>query len=279
MKQFQGRVAVVTGGASGIGYAMAERFAREGMRVVIADIESAALEEAEGRLRAGGADVLGVETDVSKADQVQHLAERALDAYGKVNILCNNAGVTARGTVWEQTLPDWEWVMGVNLWGVIHGVRSFMPILLEQDEAHIVNTASMAGLVTGALQSYSVTKQAVVGLSESIYLSLQQRGATNVGVSVLCPGWVNTKIGESDRNRPAGNGEPPPITESEEAMRQMIKAVLASGKDPSEIAATVLDAIETGRFYILTHPEMKGGVESRITDILEGNPPRANLGG
>ena len=279
MEQLQGRVAVVTGGASGIGYAMAEKFASKGMKIVLADVESAALEAAEGRLRGGGAEVIGVETDVSRADQVQHLAERALDAFGKVNVVCNNAGVSARGTVWEQSLADWEWVMGVNLWGVIHGVRSFMPILLEQDEAHIINTASMAGLVAGALQSYSVTKQAVVGLSESIYLSLQQRGATNVGVSVLCPGWVNTRIGEADRNRPAGNGEPPPITEMEEAMRQMIKAALAAGKDPAEIAEAVLDAIRTGRFYILTHPEMKGGIESRFEDILAGNPPRSNLGG
>ena len=278
MRKFAGRVAVVTGGASGIGYAMAERFAGEGMKIVLADIESAALEDAEGRLRSGGAEVIGVETDVSKADQVQHLADRALDAFGAVNVVCNNAGVSARGTAWEQTLPDWEWVMGVNLWGVIHGVRTFMPILLEQDEAHIVNTASVAGLVTGVLNSYSVTKQAVVGLSESIYLSLQQRGATNVGVSVLCPGWVNTGIIDAERNRPVGNGEPPPMTDLEAVMREAIRAVVANGKDPSEIAGLVVDAIRAEKFYILTHPEMNTSISTRFTDILEGNPPRANLG-
>jgi NAD(P)-dependent dehydrogenase (short-subunit alcohol dehydrogenase family) len=278
MKQLKGRVAVVTGGASGIGYAMAERFAGEGMKIVLADIESAALEDAEGRLRSGGAEVIGVETDVSRAEQVQHLAERALDAFGAVNVVCNNAGVSARGSAWEQTLPDWEWVMGVNLWGVIHGVRTFMPILLEQDEAHIVNTASVAGLVTGVLNSYSVTKQAVVGLSESIYLSLQQRGATNVGVSVLCPGWVNTRIIDSERNRPAANGEPPPLTDMEAMMREAIRAVVATGKDPAEIAGMVVEAIRTGRFYILTHPEMNTGIATRFNDILEGKAPRANFG-
>jgi NAD(P)-dependent dehydrogenase (short-subunit alcohol dehydrogenase family) len=278
VRDFEGRIAVVTGGASGIGYAMAERFAREGMKVVIGDIQADALEEAEGKLRAAGAEVLAVETDVAQPAAVEHLRDRALDAFGAVHVVCNNAGVVAQGTVWETTLPDWEWILGVNLWGVINGIRTFVPVLLEQEEAHIVNTASIAGVMTGLLNSYSVTKQAVVGLSESLYFGLQARGADNVGVSVLCPGWVRTRIVDADRNRPAGAGSPAELSPAGAAATQMLRHLVESGTDPAEIAGQVVVAIQERRFYVLTHPEMAGAVTARYEDILSGGPPRAVLG-
>jgi NAD(P)-dependent dehydrogenase (short-subunit alcohol dehydrogenase family) len=278
LKAFKGRIAVVTGGASGIGYTMAERFAGQGMKIVLADIQADALEEAEGKLRAGGAEVLAVETDVAQPAALEHLRDRALDAFGAVHVVCNNAGVVAQGSVWETTLPDWNWILGVNLWGVINGIRTFVPVLLEQEEAHIVNTASIAGVMTGLLNSYSVTKQAVVGLSESLYFGLQARGADNVGVSVLCPGWVRTRIVDADRNRPAGAGPPAELSPAGAAATQMLRHLVESGTDPAEIAGHVLLAIQERRFYVLTHPEMAGAVTARYEDILSGGPPRAVLG-
>jgi len=271
MKKLVDRVAVVTGAASGIGYGMAERFCAEGMKVVLADIEEAALEEAEGKLRADGGTVIGIPCDVSKPEHVQHVAERALGAFGAVHVLCNNAGIVGRGTVWEMTREDWDWVLGVNLNGVINGVRSFVPILLEQEEGHVVNTASMAGLITGVLASYSVTKHAVVALSEALSLELQMRGA-NVGVSVLCPGWVKTNVINAERNRPAGLPEPVanPMMDSG---REMVRSLIENGMAPSEVARQVVEAVKTDRFYILTHPEMMAGVKMRHDDIQQGRNP------
>jgi NAD(P)-dependent dehydrogenase (short-subunit alcohol dehydrogenase family) len=277
MKQLKGRVAVVTGGASRIGYAMADRFAREGMRIVLADIQADALEEAEGRLRAGGAEVLAVETDVAQPAAVEHLRDRALDAFGAVHVVCNNAGVVARGSVWETTVEDWNWILGVNLWGVINGIRTFVSSSSRR-RGHVVNTASMAGVVAGLLNSYSVTKQAVVGLSESLYFGLQARGAVNVGVSVLCPGWVRTQIADADRNRPAGSCPPAELSPLEASMTEMFRGLVESGYDPAEIAGQVLAAIQEQRFYVLTHPEMLGAVTARHEDILSGSPSRATLG-
>ncbi|MGH9047768.1 MAG: SDR family NAD(P)-dependent oxidoreductase, partial [Acidimicrobiales bacterium] len=205
MEDLSGRVAVVTGGASGIGYALAERFAGEGMGVVIADVEEAALKGAGAMLRATGADVLEVETDVRDAGQVESLAERAVAHFGAVHVVCNNAGVAggaAGGALWDIALEDWEWTLGVNLRGVINGVRAFVPRLVAQGEGHVVNTASMAGLIAGGGGAYGVSKAGVVSLSESLYFGLQQADA-GVGVSVLCPGWVNTHLADSERNRPA----------------------------------------------------------------------------
>ena len=198
MKEFADRVAVVTGAASGIGQAMAGRFAAAQMKVVLADVEAEALRATEHELKAQGAEALGVVTDVSKADQVENLAQRAVDAFGGVHIVCNNAGVGAGGLTWSHPLKDWEWVMGVNLWGVIHGVRTFVPIMLEQGtDGHIVNTASMAGLVSGPFMSiYDVTKHGVVTLSESLHYELMMQAAP-VKVSVLCPGFVLTNILDS----------------------------------------------------------------------------------
>ena len=277
MKEFRGKVAVITGAASGIGRGLAEHCAQEGMKVVLADVDEAALTQAERELKDAGAEVLAVRTDVSKADDVEALARRALGAFGAVHLLFNNAGVGAGTTVWESTLADWEWVLGVNLWGVIHGVRTFVPLMLEQaDECHIVNTASMAGLVSGpALGVYKVTKHGVVSLSETLCCELAAV-TPNVKVSVLCPAGVNTNVMDSERNRPAelrnasaGQSAHPAVRQSEEMLRRLV----ATGMPPSEVAAAVFDAIRDGRFYILTHPTWKPLVRKRMEDILQERTP------
>jgi NAD(P)-dependent dehydrogenase (short-subunit alcohol dehydrogenase family) len=268
-----GRVAVVTGAASGIGFAMCTRFAGEGMRVVMADVERPALAEAAEVLAGRGAEVLPVPTDVSRQEQVDALRDRALEAFGAVHLVCNNAGVTGLGRpLWEMTRPEWDWVLGVNLWGVINGVRAFVPVLLEQEAAHVVNTASVAGLVSGGLGAYSVTKHAVVALSESLLLQLQQRQA-RVGVSVLCPGWVRTRILDADRNRPAELGPPPAADPAVEMAREMVRQMVDSGIDPAQVAGTVVDGIRTGRFYLLTHPEMNDAIRRRADAVVAGEPP------
>jgi NAD(P)-dependent dehydrogenase (short-subunit alcohol dehydrogenase family) len=277
MKDLAGKVAVVTGAASGIGRALAERFAAEKMRVVLADVEERALAEAEETLRATGAAVVAVPTDVSKASDVEALARRALDAFGGAHVLCNNAGVVAAGVLWELPLADWEWILGVNLWGVIHGLRTFVPLMLRQDTAcHIVNTASMAGLVSGPLNSiYNVTKHGVVTLSETLHHELRMWNA-KINVSVLCPGWVNTRIIDAERNRPAALQRPPAAREqspTEQLMEQAARQFLASGLPPAQVAELVLEAIRNERFYVLTHPEWKGLIRARMNDILEERPP------
>jgi len=268
-----GRVAVVTGAASGIGLALSERLAREGMRVVMADIEEPALAEAAQVLIGGGAQVLPVPTDVASSEQVDALRDRALEAFGAVHLLCSNAGVTGLGrSLWEMTRADWEWVLGVNLWGVIHGIRSFVPVLRNQDAAHIVNTASVAGLVAGTLGPYSVTKHAVIALSEALYVQLLQYGS-NVGVSVLCPGWVRTQILNSERNRPA-DLEPPEPDPAWATAREVVRQLVDSGMEPAQVATQVVDAVREGRFYVLTHPEMNDAIRRRTEDVLAGGPPR-----
>ncbi|MEK7248431.1 MAG: SDR family NAD(P)-dependent oxidoreductase [Chloroflexota bacterium] len=279
MKDFKDRVAVVTGAASGIGRAMAERFGAEGMKVVLADVEELALRQAEAEFREKGVDVLGVLTDVSKPDELEKLAQQTLNAFGGVHIVCNNAGVAgAWGPTWENTLEDWNWIVGVNLWGVIHGVRTFLPIMLQQgEEGHIVNTASVAGLMPGR-GIYGVTKQAVVALSESLYNELKLAEA-KVGVSVLCPGWVDTKIADADRNRPAGlaNAAEPLPDPRRDATTEIVRNFLKNGMSPAEIADQVLEAIRDDRLYIITHPEMDGIVKERFDKILARENPVPRL--
>jgi len=271
MKDLSGKVAVVTGAASGIGLAMAERFAGEGMRVVLADIEADALSAAASRMRAAGHDVCSVRTDVSKAGDVEHLADVALDRYGAVHIACNNAGVGIGGALWEHTARDWEWLLGVNLWGVIHGIRTFVPIMLGQgDECHIVNTASAAGLDARPwLGMYSASKYAVVAASEALRQELAMTGS-KIGVSVLCPAVVNTRIGEAERNRPAAlsNGsdaEPPPQAQ---AFGEAFRAMLASGIPPQDVADAVVDAIRENRLYIVTNAETEARLRGRLDRML-----------
>ncbi|HEY7123301.1 MAG TPA: SDR family NAD(P)-dependent oxidoreductase [Ktedonobacterales bacterium] len=276
MKEFQGKVAVVTGGASGIGRALAEHAAQLGMKIVLADIEEGALQQARQALEAGSAQVLAVKTDVSKAEEVEALAHKTLEHFGAVHLLFNNAGVGAGATIWDSTLADWQWVLGVNLWGVIHGVHTFVPLMLKQGvEAHIVNTASIAGLISGpGLGIYKVTKFGVVTLSETLYSELTLTGAP-IKVSVLCPGWVKTRVMESERNRPAAlqNAAQEPLNPAGEAILQMVHQAVETGMAPSQVAEAVFQAIREEKFYILTHPHFKAAVESRNEDIhLERNP-------
>ncbi len=278
MEILNGRVAVVTGGASGIGRGMAEAFIAEGMKVVLADIERSALDATTEQLSSQGAEVVGIECDVSKPESVDDLAKAALDAFGAVHVLCNNAGVAGGGVgpSWERPLSDWDWVLGVNLMGVIHGIRSFVPILLEQgDDGHIVNTASIAGLLHGG-GSYGVSKHGVVALSESLFAELALL-APKIGVSALCPGWVNTRIIESERNRP----EAPREVSSEqapqaEAMRKIVTDLIADGLDPREVGDIVVKAIRVRRFYVFTH-DWQHMIEHRMQNILHDRDPVGSM--
>jgi NAD(P)-dependent dehydrogenase (short-subunit alcohol dehydrogenase family) len=272
MRELAGKVAVVTGAASGIGLATSRRLAAAGMKVVLADIEQPALDEAEASLTAAGAQVAAVLTDVSDASSMERLRDRAVEQFGTVHLVHNNAGVGVGGPLWTVSEADWRWVLGVNLWGVVHGVRVFVPLLVDQGEGHVVNTASVAGLTSPPfLGPYNTTKHAVVALSESLYRDLKVAGSP-VGVSVLCPGFVRTGIADSDRNRPewapgseASGGDPVAL--------QMVRQLVAAGSPPEEIAEHVVDAIIADRFYIVTHPEALASVQTRMCDLLEGRPP------
>jgi len=277
MKEFKGKVAVITGAASGIGRALAERCMREGMKVALADIDPANLAQAETELRAGGGTVLGVQTDVSKRGDVERLARQAIDTFGGVHLLFNNAGVAAGGAPWEATWNDWEWVVGVNLWGMIHGVKVFTPLLLAQNtECHIVNTSSMAGLIVGGgSATYAVTKHAVVALSESLYLTLQQRKSL-VQVSVLCPGLVRTNIINAERNRPTElRNEPVAMTAEMQAGLAAFKAAMEASMPPFEVADVVFDAIKKEQFYILPHPEWTEVIQLRTDKLLRMENPQS----
>jgi NAD(P)-dependent dehydrogenase (short-subunit alcohol dehydrogenase family) len=277
MRELRGKVVVVTGGASGIGRALAERFAAEGAKVALADVEPGALDEAAAALRARGTAVLAVPTDVSKAEQVQALCDRTVAEFGRVDVVCNNAGVAVSGPAWEHTLADWEWVLGVNLWGVIHGVRTFVPVMLRQGgEGHIVNTASAAGLTSNPFMSiYNVTKHGVVTLSETLHKELGMLGAP-IKVSVLCPGFVQTRILDAERNRPAALQNPGNTVQNPQ-FEDMARAAIAAGLPPAEAAARVVDAVKNERFYVLTHPEFAQGVRERMEDILEDRNPAQTL--
>jgi NAD(P)-dependent dehydrogenase (short-subunit alcohol dehydrogenase family) len=277
MQDFRNKVAVVTGAASGIGRALAKQAAHEGMKLVLADIEEGALAQAAEELRSDGADVLAVVTDVSKAEQVDALCKKTLEHFGAVHLLFNNAGIGAGHSSWGSTLADWEWVINVNLKGVIHCIHSFVPVMLRQKDAcRVINTASIAGLQTGAFSSpYTMSKHAVVGLSESLHNELESIRSA-VRVSVLCPGFVQTNIMDSARNRPAGLVNPPPAVPPAPEMVaawQRIRDKVNSGMPPSEVADNVFAAIRADRFYILTHPETKEAVAQRMEDLIAGRNP------
>ncbi len=278
MQDLNGKVVVVTGGASGIGNALARRFASEGARIVIGDVEVDALERAIGELRASGVEAEGVVTDVTDPAQMQALADAAVARFGGVDVFCNNAGVGGGGLSWEMPLSTWEWVIGVNLWGVIHGVRAFVPLLLQRPEGHIVNTASVAGLVAAPFMApYNASKHAVVAISETLHHELAMT-APQVKVSVLCPGWVNTKIHESSRNRPEHLQEG---GEADGEGAAMLKGMIENGMPPDDVAAKVLDAVRNDRFWILTHDDEGDfwidGVNRRMRSLEERSNPHLGM--
>ena len=270
-----GHVAVVTGAGSGIGAALAAAFGAEGGRVVLADVEAGSLERVDASLRAKGIETLVLPTDVSDADAVARLARATLDRFGRVDVVCNNAGVSTFNLLADQTLDDWRWVIGVNLWGVVHGIQSVLPILRAQGTpAHIVNTASVAGLWSGIpfIGPYAVSKVGVVSVSETLRDELKMEGSA-IGVSVLCPGSVSTNVTESERNRPAAMGSELRTTAAEQ-MRKLIRDGFtgSDGKQPAEIAAMVVDAIRRDRFWIVTHASAAPTLEARFAAIRSELP-------
>jgi NAD(P)-dependent dehydrogenase (short-subunit alcohol dehydrogenase family) len=274
MKELKGKVAAVTGAASGLGRSMALAFAAEGMDVALADVDEVSLSTVQEEILAKDVRAITLKVDVSQAAQVEGFRDQALTRLGGLHVVCNNAGVSPLGAVWENSVADWQWILGVNLWGVIHGVRAFAPHLIAQDEGHIVNTASVAGLITPpGSGAYNVTKHAVVALSESLQHDLRERNS-RVGVSVLCPAYVPTRITESERSRPKelAVAKKSPETLAREAM---LKKAVTSGKvSADQVAQAVVAAIKNERFYILTHPRIKGAIQARMEDILEGRAPR-----
>ena len=284
MKELTNKVAVVTGGASGIGRAMAQRLGEQGMRVMVSDVEGGALAEVVAQLEAQGIAARGRLVDVARADSVQELAEATLDAFGAVHVVCNNAGVFAGGLSWEAPLSDYEWVLGVNTWGVIHGVRSFVPILLEQgEEGHVVNTASMAAVTASPLSAaYTMSKHAVLAFSESLYLELRQRQAP-IGVSVLCPELIATRIGDAERNRPErlARKEEDVASPERDLVEGAIREFTSRGGAPEIIAARVLDAIRTERFYVLSDEgdPWRQACNVRLEDIRLGRNPTLAIPG
>jgi NAD(P)-dependent dehydrogenase (short-subunit alcohol dehydrogenase family) len=272
MEVFDGRTAVITGGASGIGLAVATRLAAEGVNLVLADIEEGPLGEAVAGFESGGAAVIGVRTDVSVRDDVLALAAAAKERFGNVHVLFNNAGVGGGGPVADpDNLEMWEWVIGVDLFGVLYGIKAFAADMVAHGEpCHIVNTASMAGLLPfPGMGAYNVSKYSVVAMSE--VLALETSATTNLGVSVLCPGFVATSIADSARNMPEHLVTEP--TAEEEMMQDVVSELVAQGIPPAEVAEHVVDAIRSGRFYILPHPEFGERVEARAAAIVSGGAP------
>ncbi len=277
MKTLENRVAVITGAASGLGREFALLGAKYGMKLVLADVQDDALEQTRSELAAQGAQVIARHCDVRDANQVQAVADAAMTTWGAVHLVFNNAGVGSGGLVWENTVADWEWVLGVNLWGVIHGVRIFTPLMLacaKQDpdyEGHIVNTASMAGLLNApAMGIYNVSKHAVVSLSESLYHDLQLVNAP-IMASVLCPYFVPTGITQSKRNRADSVGE---ATASQKAAQSLVEKAVSSGKvSASDVARLTFDAIEHGQFYIYSHPHALANVEVRMREMVSQTNP------
>jgi NAD(P)-dependent dehydrogenase (short-subunit alcohol dehydrogenase family) len=275
MEQLGGKVAVVTGAASGIGRALAVALAQEGMSLALCDVEEGPLADTADMARAAGAEVLAGRVDVSRPEEVEAFAGRTVDALGGLHLACNNAGVSGGGLTWEIDLATWEWVLGVNLMGVVHGLRSFTPRIIASGGGHVVNTASMAGLTSPpGMSPYNVAKHGVVTLSESM---AQELALTHpeVGISVLCPGWVRTRIHEADRNRPRSPGEAVDADGDEAiaGMRDMISALIDGGLDPAAVAESVVGAVREGRFWVFTHPDWMPMVERRMQGIVSGEAP------
>jgi NAD(P)-dependent dehydrogenase (short-subunit alcohol dehydrogenase family) len=274
MEQFEDRVAVVTGAGSGIGRALAIHAAQEGMRVAIADVELGALEDAAAEVETAGAEVLVVPTDVARAEQVDELARLTYERFGAVHLLCNNAGVFQAGISWQRELADWEWVLGVNVWGVLHGIRAFVPRMLEGGhEGHVVNTSSVAGMITGAYSApYITSKFAVLALTECLAHDLRAHDAP-IGVSLLVPSLVDTKIAYSTRNRPdeaPSEAQAPDHHLVEQALRELLQR---GGRPPDEVAGLVFDAVRTGRFLVTTSDATEDMLRERFDAVLAGELP------
>ena len=272
MKEFKGKTAVVTGAASGIGYALAKRFAQEKMNVVLADIEQDALDATVTKISNLGVEAVGIAVDVMDKNSVQSLAKQSIEAFGNIHILCNNAGVAPPAiseAIWEHDMNDWDWVMGVNFYGVLYGIQSFLPHMIEhQEEGHVLNTVSMAGIL-GLEGSYGVSKFAALSLSEGLFQSLKKINS-KIGASVLCPGFVATKIIDSQRNRPEHLASD---KKSNFLLKQLASSVLKRGKKPDEIATRAIEAIQANNFYILPHPVYDERVKDRYERILARTEP------
>jgi len=265
MEDLQGRVAIITGGASGIGLAMAQRFAAEGMNIVLGDIEQGALDAAVAGLRDGGASAVGALVDVSDPVQMTTLADAARDEFGGYHVVCLNAGVGGGGLSWEADLATWKWVLDVNLWGIINGLHAFVPQLVDQKVGHVVITASLAGLVYGpGMGPYNASKAAAVAIGETLASELAA-AAPEVGVSILCPAWVNTKIYDSARNRPGGRID---AEEVDDSTRAEAAAFFAGSMPASEVADAVADAVRTRRLHILTHDFSEQALRGRLAQVL-----------
>ena len=271
MNELAGKVAAVTGAASGLGRAMALAFASEGMHLALADLDEPGLAQTRKQLPQGARN-FSMRVDVSKGEEVEAFAQHCVSELGGIHLVCNNAGVALSGAAWENSEAEWQWILGVNLWGVVHGVRAFAPRLIAQDEGHIVNTASVAGLISPpGMAAYSASKHAVVALSEALRHDLAERGS-RVGVSVLCPAYVPTGIADSRF--------PEPVVKSTERLAKeaaLRKAVAAGKLSADDVARAVVAAVKENRFYVLTHPAIKGAVRARMEDVLEGRAPRDPL--
>jgi NAD(P)-dependent dehydrogenase (short-subunit alcohol dehydrogenase family) len=287
MELGKGNVAVVTGAGSGIGFALATALANEGLSIVLADVQKDALDEATERISALGVDTMSRVVDVSKETDVQALAAAAIERFGAVHVVCNNAGVAGRSDPWGGPLSSWEWVMGVNFWGVVHGVRAFLPHIAAAGGGHIVNTASIAGLYPGFSPAYDASKHGVVAISESLYNTLQL-SPVPIGVSCLCPGWVRTNILEADRNWPAELGPLPENDPMGAVFQKYVRTALDEGMPPAAVADRVVEAVKAGRFWVFPHLDFLDIVIERFHRIAEhadpeppenmpGLPPRSQI--